>query len=136
MKREHRQAFFGHGRWFMCPEEIHFIRVKDGKTLKPISYGARWLLAFLLGHFDYLEREGKLVEDWFYCRSSTIHKKLGMTRGAQQALLHELVEHGFIETERRGMPPARYVRIDFDEIFTAIERGREVGIFDESEDQT
>lgn len=88
------------------------------------------VLSFLLGFAQRVNRK-KLspIEDkrlsilkWFYCKSTTVEKKLLLTQRQQLPILKRLKEKGFIEMERRGMPPKRHIKINMIEIGRAIDK--------------
>jgi hypothetical protein len=60
-------------------------------------------------------------EGWFNCTVAYLEKSLAWSADTQKRVLKSLDEKGFIEQQRRGIPPSRYVRVDIDAIETALD---------------
>lgn len=147
--KEFYALYFDPGRWFQFPKPLLKIKVRPKaritkaqaqsqprsrhKTLKPLEYGPLILLAYLI-NFHYRTvaiNEGKLLDGevveyhdgFFYCKTRTITHEIGMSKDALCAMLPRLVECGFLELMTKGMPPKRFIRINFGAILSAINDG-------------
>lgn len=129
---EEARIRFNANRWFKIPFELFRLQLDTAEGPKKLEYGCVILLGYLIWKHFWIDEgdETKLeagaateVRDgWFYCKGSDIEKKLGMTIDSQTYLLSKLVRYDLIHTERRGMPPMRFIKIDFAKILSGVSR--------------
>lgn len=99
------------------------------------------LLSFAIGNIEaeiyncliakhvYYNNQGKLHEGgWFYSTVMDLHLSSGYAEDAQKTAIRNLIKHGLIESELKGLPAKRYFRIipDAEKLTSLIESGQEV----------
>lgn len=61
-------------------------------------------------------------ERWFYCTEERVMDELmHQSRNKQTRSIRELKQLGFIRTKRKGSPPKRYIRIEYDQLIKAVD---------------
>lgn len=92
---------FDDGRWIKFPVDLTSIL-----TLHEVV-----LLAELYNQARILRKFRKKSDRWFRYTVEDIKNRINFSEDTQRRTIDKLVERGFIETERRGSPPFRHVRI-------------------------
>ena len=82
------------------------------------AYGldAAVMLGELASEYCYWEAQGEAADGWFYSTIENVEKNTGLTAHSQRQALNSLIEAGIIETEKKGMPAKRYIRINEDAV--------------------
>lgn len=76
------------------------------------------ILGELCAQYNYWEKENKLIDDMFYCSSSKLKERTGLSEYQQRKAIESLKDFGVIETELKGCPAIKYFRILPDQIFS------------------
>ena len=82
-------------------------------------------VAFMLSYFIDLGtkvRAEERNEGWFYCRVDRIIGELGFNDAQIRGYVQKLEARGFIETERRGIPPKKFFRVCYPVLMAAVSK--------------
>lgn len=103
-----------HGHWFKCPFALPNVSLKPNGKGPPelLGYKKAFLLAYLINHSLRVDAE-RNKDGWFYCTVETIARETTIDRNFQTRTLDEFKNAGLVQTERRGRPPKRWVRINW-----------------------
>lgn len=58
------------------------------------------------------------IEDWFECSVARLEASMKWSQQSQKDFFSKLIKKGYVKTEKRGIPPKRWVWIDIDRIET------------------
>lgn len=121
-------ALFYRGSWFQFPNRFLFMMKTDAAVM----------LSFLINHG--MKCTKKRPWKWFYCKVSTVKTRINMPARKQSVIFGQLRELGYLETERRGIPPKRWIRLNLTRICgvlmegfpsKTVEDAEEAGMFDD-----
>ncbi len=65
------------------------------------------------------------VKGWFRCTDARLEKSLAWNKDSSKKWFKRLKQRGFIEIEKRGVPPHRYVRLNIEFIEKALDKSIE-----------
>lgn len=75
-------------------------------------------------------RKAKLSEDGFFlCTTRYLERSLAWDKDSQKRMFRELRELGFIKTEKRGLPPRRFVYVDLETVEKTLDEKIKSGVF-------
>lgn len=96
-------SMFAPGQWFMFPKSF----------LKFLDLDEAVALSFLI---NLNRRNDYKITDWFYCKVVKMEKEICFNEKKQGRVLNKLKKRNLIETERRGIPSKRWVRLNIENI--------------------
>lgn len=102
--------------------------------LATMSSNEAILLSFLINHAFKYPKKRAAAGGWFYCRISTVTRTLHWSVNTQNNAFRRLIRAKFIQTERQGNPPKRWVWIDMVRIWKAVNMNLQTEYDDEDED--
>ncbi len=111
------------GNWFQFP--LNFL---DIMTLQEAM-----MLSYLANH----ARRVRKHDEWFFCLMRHITRDLRISHGTQSQTIRRLKAHRFLDTETRGLPAKRWMRIRWGEVakqLKATRADRNFASDDDSED--
>ena len=101
----------------------NFITVN--KTLvKNIGLEEAVIIGELCAEYSYWEREGKLIDDMFYCSVSKLEENTGLSDRKQRRVIKTLEEIGILTTELKGIPATRYFKLNENVLNKFLQMGR------------
>jgi hypothetical protein len=110
-RRRHLQDTYASGSWFMFRRDF----------LASMGATEALFLSYLINHARTVGAEEK-YNGWFYCPMGRIVRDLFLYGPVHQSrIMKQLITKGFVETEKRGMPPVRWIRIDYEAIRNKID---------------
>jgi DNA-binding MarR family transcriptional regulator len=111
--KAYNQFFYREESHYMVPHVFHKIMDQDEVTI----------LCYLMNLRNVIETVAELQPGgWFYCTSSKFELDLGYERTTVWRILKRLEKKKFIQTETRGNPGKRFVRIRRKKIREACEK--------------
>lgn len=81
--------------------------------LRHMSSDCMSLLSYLMNHNA---TNCGSIKDWFYCTVRRMERDIAFDRNKQTRVLTKLIKMGLIATEKRGVPPKRWVRLEIEAI--------------------
>lgn len=95
------QALLSSSTWFFIPRPF----------FKMMPMGEAVLLAYLI-NFAKMVGATQKNNGWFFCHMERIQKDLGFSKHAHTRMFSSLEDHGFIRTQKAGMPAKRYIKLN------------------------
>lgn len=102
----------------------YFIFNQDYIDITP-TFQSAIVLQRLVGISKLLRKVSREFNGWFFYTVEMFEKDLRMKQNAQSRILSRLEEEKLIETERRGMPPTRCIKVNFKVISIALYEAKE-----------
>lgn len=84
--------------------------------IKRIGLAESILIGELCSQYNYWRAKKGLEGDWFYSTVSNVEEETGIKRTTQTTILTRLKGLGLLDFKKMGMPPKRYVKLDFAKI--------------------
>jgi hypothetical protein len=84
--------------------------------IKRIGLAEAILIGELCSQYNYWRAKKGLEGDWFYSTVSNVEEETGIKRTTQTTILTRLKGLGLLDFKKMGMPPKRYVKLDFAKI--------------------
>jgi hypothetical protein len=81
------------------------------KLAHEIGLNATIMLSEIIDKFSYFEENGQLDDGWFYLTVETVFERTTLGKDAQASAIKTLIELGFIDMRRQGMPSKRYFKV-------------------------
>ena len=96
--------------------------ILNKKLVKTIGLDLAYLYSELANEEKYWYDRKELTEDgYFFSTHSNIEKSVGWKRKKQWSQITKLKELGLLETEVRGMPGKRYIKLIPDELIKILD---------------
>ncbi len=96
------EEMYANGEWLQFKKTLRLIMQCD----------AACMLSFLMGESKRYKAY-RHYEGWFYCTARQMEAETYTPQWQQNKLIRELKDKQFIETERRGIPPVRFIKVNF-----------------------
>ena len=90
----------------------NYITVNRG-LIKALGLSEAVLVGELSSEYRMAKDREKVEDGWFKSTVKYVRDHTGLGEQPQRAALEKLASHGMVEVERRGMPQARYIRLNF-----------------------
>jgi hypothetical protein len=84
--------------------------------IKKLGLGEAVLIGELCSQYNYWKAKQGLEGGWFYSTVANVEAETGIKRTTQTTMLSKLESLGLLEFKKMGMPPKRYVKLDFAKI--------------------
>lgn len=90
--------------------------VANKTLIRKIGLSEAVLIGELCSELNYWNDKGEAEGGWFFSTVANVEKETGIKKVTQATLLNRLQGLGVLEFKRAGLPPKRYIRLDFDAI--------------------
>lgn len=90
--------------------------IANKALIKRIGLAEAILIGELCSQYNYWRAKKGLEGGWFYSTVANVEEETGIKRTTQTTLLTKLEGLGLLKFKKMGMPPKRYVLLDFDKI--------------------
>lgn len=90
--------------------------VANKTLIRKIGLSEAVLIGELCSELNYWKEKGESEGGWFFSTVANVERETGIKKVTQATLLNKLQGFGLLEFRRAGLPPKRYIRLDFDAI--------------------
>lgn len=97
--------------------------VTNKNLIRKLGLQEAALIGELCSEFNYWEARGELRDGWFFSTVDNVERATGIKRTTQTTILNRLCGMGIVKVSKSGMPPKRYVKIQWDKLEEVLDRG-------------
>lgn len=90
--------------------------VANKTLIRKIGLSEAVLIGELCSELNYWKEKGESEGGWFFSTVANVERETGIKKVTQATILNKLQGLGLLEFRRAGLPPKRYIRLDFDAI--------------------
>lgn len=90
--------------------------VANKTLIRKVGLSEAVLIGELCSELNYWKEKGESEGGWFFSTVANVERETGIKKVTQATLLNKLQGLGLLEFCRAGLPPKRYIRLNFDAI--------------------
>lgn len=90
--------------------------VANKTLIRKVGLSEAVLIGELCSELNYWKEKGESEGGWFFSTVVNVERETGIKKVTQATLLNKLQGLGLLKFRRAGLPPKRYIRLNFDAI--------------------